>query len=86
MPTIAQFYGITVRMYYNDHNPPHFHAYYGGDAAAIELDGLQVIAGKLPHQAQNLVIAWANFHRFGLRKNWLRCQEHRPLIRLPPLE
>jgi hypothetical protein len=29
MPTIAWFYGIAIQMYYNDHNPPHFHARYG---------------------------------------------------------
>jgi len=26
MPTVAWFYGIAIAMYYNDHNPPHFHA------------------------------------------------------------
>jgi hypothetical protein len=26
MPTISQFYGITIRMYFDDHPPPHFHA------------------------------------------------------------
>ncbi|WP_407635395.1 DUF4160 domain-containing protein [Marinobacter nauticus] len=30
MPTISEFFGILIRMYYDDHNPPHFHAYYGG--------------------------------------------------------
>ena len=28
MPEISLFYGIRVTMYYDDHNPPHFHAEY----------------------------------------------------------
>jgi Domain of unknown function (DUF4160) len=45
MPTISQFYGIAIRMYFDDHPPPHFHAYYGNDAAKIEIDTLQVSEG-----------------------------------------
>jgi hypothetical protein len=45
MPTISQFYGITIRMYFDDHPPPHFHAYYGSDAAKIEIDTLRVSEG-----------------------------------------
>lgn len=29
MPEISLFYGIKVTMYYDDHNPPHFHAELG---------------------------------------------------------
>jgi Domain of unknown function (DUF4160) len=25
MPTIAYFLGVAVRMFFNDHEPPHFH-------------------------------------------------------------
>jgi len=42
MPTISQFYGITIRMYFDDHPPPHFHAYYGSEAAKIDIDTLQL--------------------------------------------
>lgn len=33
MPTIVQFYGILIQMYYNDHSPPHFHVRYGNARA-----------------------------------------------------
>lgn len=36
MPEISLFYGIRVTMYYDDHNPPHFHAEYNGNKAIIE--------------------------------------------------
>jgi len=30
MPEVSRFYGIIVRIFYDDHNPPHFHAEYVG--------------------------------------------------------
>lgn len=42
MPTICVFYGITVRMYYDDHNPPHFHAFYGESAAKVAIDNGEI--------------------------------------------
>ena len=38
MPEISLFYGIRVTMYYDDHNPPHFHAEYNENKAIIEID------------------------------------------------
>jgi hypothetical protein len=48
MPTISRFFGITIRMYFNDHGLPHFHAYYGGHAAKIEIETLRIVEGHLP--------------------------------------
>lgn len=41
MPEISRFYGIVVAMYYDEHNPPHFHARYGGSKVAIEIKTLR---------------------------------------------
>lgn len=38
MPTISQFYGIMIRMYFNEHGSPHFHALYGEHAAVIAIE------------------------------------------------
>ena len=48
MPTIAWFYGIMIQMYYNDHEPPHFHARYGRAKAIVRLSDGEIIAGELP--------------------------------------
>lgn len=55
MPTISRFYGIVIRMYLagNEHNPPHFHAIYNEDVAAIEIMTGNVIVGSLPAHAVN---------------------------------
>jgi Domain of unknown function (DUF4160) len=40
MPTISQFFGILIRMYFNDHAPPHFHALYNEREAVIRIEPL----------------------------------------------
>ncbi len=37
MPELCRFYGIVVKMFHDDHNPPHFHAEYAvrGYVAAL---------------------------------------------------
>jgi len=48
MPEISRFFGIVIKMFFDDHNPPHFHAEYGGDVALIEIRNLSVFSGRLP--------------------------------------
>ena len=62
MPTLSVFFGIVVRMYYDDHPPPHFHAIYGEFEAHIGLDPLEIIKGKPPRRALELVLDWAELH------------------------
>jgi hypothetical protein len=52
MPTIAWFYGIAIQMFYNDHQPPHFHARYGRAKAIVRLSDGEVVAGELPAHGQ----------------------------------
>ena len=48
MPEICRFFGIVIKMFFDDHNPPHFHAEYGGDIALIDIGNLSVFSGRLP--------------------------------------
>ena len=70
MPEISRFYGITIHFFYNEHNPPHFHARYGDDEAVFAINTLEIIEGKLPNRAQILVVEWALIHRQELLKDW----------------
>jgi hypothetical protein len=45
MPTISKFYGILIRMFFNDHAPPHFHAEYGEFKAIVNIEQLTVTEG-----------------------------------------
>lgn len=86
MPTISQFFGIVIRMYYDDHPPPHFHAIYAGREAQIAIDSLEVIEGSLPGRVRGLVLEWASLHREELREDWRRTASHLELQPIAPLE
>lgn len=85
MPEISRFYGIIIRMYFNDHNPPHFHAIYGGNEAVIAINTLAVIAGWLPPRAMGLVVEWASLHQEDLLADWQKARNFEPLARIEPL-
>lgn len=72
-------------MYFNDHNPPHFHAVYGGSEAVIDINTLAVIAGRLPPRAMGLVVEWVSLHREELQADWQRARASEPLEKIDPL-
>ncbi len=51
MPTISVFYGILIRMFFNDHAPPHFRARYSEFEATIDIGSQEVLQGDLPRRA-----------------------------------
>jgi len=75
-----------VRMYYDDHGPAHFHAYYGDDMIVIEIETLRVVVGQLPRRAQAMVLEWASQHREELLEDWQLATAHEPLKKISPLE
>ena len=85
MPTISRFFGISIRMYRNDHGPSHFHAHYGEYSAKIAIETLDLLAGQLPRRAFVLVLEWALMHRPELRDNWRRAQQREPAVPIAPL-
>ena len=85
MPTISAFYGILIRMFFNDHPPPHFHARYGEFEATIEIPTLNLLEGELPPRALKLVQEWAMMHREELLADWRLCRQNAPPARIEPL-
>ena len=90
MPTISQFFGIVIQMYWREHAPPHFHALYAEHEALIDIRTLEVIKGSLPKraqaQAQALVLEWAAQHRIELMEDWNLCQLKQLPKKITPLE
>ncbi len=86
MPEISRFFGLVIRMYFNDHLPPHFHAEYSEHVAEITIDTLEVIKGELPRRALALVLEWAALHRNELRQDWDLARAQEALHGIPPLE
>lgn len=86
MPTICEFFGIIIRMYYVDHNPPHFHAYYNEHEAIFHIDTLEMHQGTMPRRARALILEWASEHKEELMTDWKLAANHQPLHRIEPLE
>lgn len=86
MPEISRFFGIVIRMFFNDHNPPHFHAFYGGNEALIDINAASLFAGTLPPRALGLVIEWTSLHQQELLDDWQRARDHEPLVKIEPLQ
>ena len=84
MPVLSRFYGITIRMYFlqSEHNPPHIHAIYNEDVAAIDFMTGKVLEGQLPGKAMAMVQEWIAQHRDTLMEIW-KTQEFKAI---PPLE
>ncbi|HUS90738.1 MAG TPA: DUF4160 domain-containing protein [Phycisphaerae bacterium] len=85
MPELCRFYGIVIRMFYADHEPPHFHAEYGSDAVVIDIRSTGVIGGRLPPRALGMVIEWATIHQRELLDAWEHARGHLPPGRIDPL-
>ena len=73
-------------MFWDDHNPPHFHAFYAGEEALMDITNLSVFAGSLSPRALGLVLEWTALHRLELLDDWRRAQSQQPLEKIEPLK
>ena len=85
MPEISRFYGIVIRMYFDDHSPPHFHAFYAEYEAVISIESLAVLKGELPPRALGLTTEWAQIHREELRIAWRKASSFEHPGKIDPL-
>lgn len=86
MPQISRFFGIIISMYFNDHNPPHFHAQYGEEECLVSIIDLSVIEGKISNRALGMVIEWATLNQEALLLNWEKAVNLSPLDKIEPLK
>ena len=85
MPEISAFYGIRVTMYYDDHNPPHFHAEYNDRKVLVDIAEGRVLKGAFPSKQLKYVLAWSDIHQNELMENWELARADRPLKKIAPL-
>ena len=85
MPEICRFYGIVIKMYFDDHNPPHFHAEYAGEEVVISIPDAEVLAGSIPSKKEKLVKAWAVLREQELQQAWAAAVEGEPPQKIAPL-
>ena len=85
MPEISCFLGIVISIYYNEHNPPHFHAEYGEFQITVEIES-GIVNGKFPRRALNAVLEWFVLHKEELMQDWELSLKGKPLNKIKPLE
>ncbi|TXI30381.1 MAG: DUF4160 domain-containing protein [Nitrosomonas oligotropha] len=86
MPTISQFFGIVIQMFWREHAPPHFHALYAEYEVLIDIRTFEIIKGNLPKRALAMVLEWAVQHRTELMEDWKLCQQKQLPKSIAPLE
>lgn len=84
MPEISRFLGIVIYIYYDEHNPPHFHAEYGEFSISVEIES-GIVEGKFPKKALKDVFTWLDLHQKELLDDWKLAAKGKPLKKIKPL-
>ena len=85
MPELARFFGIVIRMYYDEHNPPHIHVEYSGKKASIDFAGNIIVGSLGSRTATKLVREWIDIHLLELEEDWNLAVNSEALNKIAPL-
>ena len=77
MPTLQRFGSVSVRMYADDHRPPHFHIVAPDFQVLVRISDLVVIAGEARPTRTRIAeaLAWAQAHQEMLALRWAELNE-----------
>ena len=79
------FRGIKIFINWKEHNPPHFHAVYGGDEVLVLINEIEVLEGSIPDKQQKMLLGWAALHQDELIENWRLAEKKQELFQIEPL-
>ena len=82
---LSSFYGISIYIYSRDHNPPHFHVYYGEFSAIVRISNCEILRGEIPDRVQRLVREWLSLYQSEVLNAWNQIQEGRSIDVIEPL-
>lgn len=86
MPEICRFFGIIIRMFFNEHDPSHFHAEYQGRKAVFDFNG-NIMRGSLNSKtATKLVREWVDLRLAELEEDWNLARAGKEIKKIEPLE
>ncbi|MCF6147457.1 MAG: DUF4160 domain-containing protein [Candidatus Kuenenia sp.] len=86
MPEISRFFGIIIRMFYDEHSPPHFHAEYQGNKAVFDLNGNMIKGDLHSKTARKLVREWVDLHYEEIAEDWELAMKDQELKKIAPLD
>lgn len=78
MPRIAQVGAATLYVYFNDHNPPHFHAIENDDEMIVAINNLSVMKGTV--LSSRAILHWAEENHAILIAAWDAANPENPCV------
>lgn len=72
-------------MNWREHQPPHFHATYGGQEVLVSIKELEVIEGEMQNKQLKMLLGWAALHQDELMENWCLAENKQELFAIDPL-
>jgi hypothetical protein len=85
MPYVSMFFGIIIRMFYSEHNPPHFHAEYQGAEGIFNFEGVMLQGNIKSKIALKLIRKWAVLRKDELEENWKNIADKEAINKIEPL-
>jgi len=85
MPYVSMFFGIIIRMFYSEHNPPHFHAEYQGSEGIFNFEGDMLKGNIKSITALKLIKEWAVLRNRELEENWKNITDKAAINKIEPL-
>lgn len=82
MPIVSIFFGIIIRLYYDEHNPPHLHAEFQDRKAGFDFNG-NIIKGET---ATKLVREWIDLRLNDLKEDWELARAGKEIAKIEPLD
>jgi hypothetical protein len=79
MGKLVQIGNIIIRVYANDHLPPHFHIITPDADALVDIASLEILKGKLPRKAEEIALEWAAKNRTLIAAEWNRTNPRFPI-------
>lgn len=75
MPTLVRLGNVLIRMYADDHVPPHFHVVTTSGEALVSIDGLEMLRGSIDRRSLDTALEWARDNMETLTNEWRRLNE-----------
>jgi len=79
MGKLIQIGNIIIRVYANDHLPPHFHIITPDADALVDIETLEILRGKLSRRAEAEALAWAKANGSLIVEEWIRTNPRFPI-------
>jgi len=86
VPYVSMFFGIIIRMFFSEHNPPHFHAEYQGTEGTFNFEGKMLQGNIKSDIALRLIKKWAVLRKDALEENWKNISEKVGINKIEPLQ